>query len=100
SGATTNPRLALVWDASLDLTIKLLYGSAFRAPAFTEQYSINNPVSRGNPNLRPETTRTFEAAMSWQPRKDMQVNVNVFRYDMKDIIRTVPNPVPGTGSTS
>lgn len=87
-GTTTNPRAALVWDAHLDLTAKLLYGRAFRAPAFTEQYSINNPVIRGNAALKPETISTLEAAFSWQARSDTQVNLSLFRYDMKDIIRT------------
>lgn len=98
-GSTTNPRVALVWDASLDLTAKLLYGRAFRAPSFNEEYSLNNPVARGNSNLEPETNQTIEAAFSWQARKDIQVNLNFFRYDMRDIIRTVPNAVPGTGAT-
>lgn len=98
-GGTTNPRLALVWDATLDLTAKLLYGHAFRAPAFVEQYSINNPVQQGNPNLRPETNRTLEAAFSWQARKDTQVNLSFFHYEMKDIIRTVANAAPAVGST-
>lgn len=87
-GTTTNPRAALVWDASLDVTVKLLYGRAFRAPAFTEQYSINNPVIRGNANLKPETISTWEAAFSWQARADTQVNLSLFRYGMKDMIRT------------
>ncbi len=87
-GGTTNPRLALVWDATLDLTAKLLYGRAFRAPAFTELYSVNNPVIRANPNLKPETIDTLETAFSWQARKDTQVNLNIFYYEMNDIIRT------------
>lgn len=97
-GGTTNPRLALVWDATLDLTAKLLYGKAFRSPAFSEQYSINNPVNRGNPNLAPEIIQTVEAAFSWQARPDTQLSLSLYRYAMKDIIRTVANtpPVPGT----
>lgn len=87
-GGTTNPRAALVWDAKLDLTVKLMYGRAFRAPAFTEQYSINNPVIRGNAALKPETISTWEAAFAWQARADTQVNLSLFRYGMKDIIRT------------
>jgi outer membrane receptor protein involved in Fe transport len=87
-GTTTNPRAALVWDATLDLTVKLLYGQAFRAPAFTEQYSINNPVIRGNAALKPERIHTLEAAFAWQARSDTQVNLSLFRYRMKDIIRT------------
>lgn len=87
-GSTTNPRAALVWDANLDLTVKLLYGRAFRAPAFTEQYSINNPVIRGNAALQPEKISTLETAFAWQARADLQLNLSLFRYDMKDIIRT------------
>ncbi len=86
-GNTLNPRAALVWDASADLTAKLLYGSAFRAPSFTELYSINNPVVRGNPDLKPETINTWEAAFAWQARPDMDVNLSLFHYTMKDIIR-------------
>ncbi len=37
-GGATNPRFALVSDASIDLTAKLLYGSACRAPASVESY--------------------------------------------------------------
>ena len=97
-GGTTNPRLALVWDATLDLTAKLLFGQAFRAPAVGEQYGVN-PVANGNPDLKPESIRTLEAAFSWQAREDTQANLSIFRYDMRDAIRAVPNFTAGTGST-
>lgn len=97
-GGTTNPRLALVWDARYDLTAKFLYGRAFRAPAFNESYGLN-PVANGNPNLKPERIATTELALSWQANKDVLLNLNIFRYDMQDIIRAVANPTPGTGST-
>lgn len=93
-GSTNNPRLALVWDASYSLTAKLLYGRSFRAPSFSEEYSINNPVNRGNPNLRPETNSTIETVLNWRPAKDLELNLSVFHYEMKDIIR-----IP-TGSTT
>ncbi len=54
-GGSINPRLALVWAARHNLTSKFLYGRAFRAPTFTELYSINNPVALGNRDLHPET---------------------------------------------
>ncbi|MFA7239542.1 MAG: TonB-dependent receptor [Sulfuricellaceae bacterium] len=98
-GGTTNPRLALVWDATLNLTAKLLYGRAFRAPSFSEEYAINNPVQLGNPNLKPETISTVEAAFSWQARKDTQVNLSFFHYDADSIIRSVTNPAPAVGAT-
>ncbi len=91
-GGTTNPRAALVWDASADLTAKVLYGRAFRAPSFSERYSVNNPVLRGNPDLKPEIINTLETAFSWQARPDTQLQLSVFRYAMKDIIRTAGFP--------
>lgn len=96
-GGTTNPRLALVWDAAYDLTAKLLYGQAFRAPSFVEQYGIN-PVANGNPDLKPETIRTLEAAFSWQPRRDTQLNLSLFRYQMEDVIRLVGTSYANTGA--
>ncbi|MFZ6743148.1 TonB-dependent receptor plug domain-containing protein [Undibacterium sp. JH2W] len=97
-GGTTNPRLALVWDARHDLTAKFLYGRAFRAPAFNESNGLN-PVANGNPNLKPERIATTELALSWQANQDILLNLNVFRYNMQDIIRAVANPTPGTGAT-
>ncbi|HJW23958.1 MAG TPA: TonB-dependent receptor [Rhodocyclaceae bacterium] len=97
-GATTNPRLAVVWEAAYNLTAKVLYGGAFRAPSFNEQYGIN-PVNNGNPSLQPERIRTLEGALSWQVRKDAQVTLSVFRYTMSNIIRPVANPAPTPGST-
>jgi outer membrane receptor protein involved in Fe transport len=98
-GDTTNPRLALVWDASLDVTAKLLYGRAFRAPSFLESYGLSNPVAIGNPLLSPETNGTLEAALSWQASASLLLKANLYRYQMDDIIRTVPNAIAGTGST-
>ena len=31
-GGTTNPRLALVWDAAYNIVVKAMHGTAFRAP--------------------------------------------------------------------
>ncbi|NRF69901.1 TonB-dependent receptor [Aquincola sp. S2] len=99
AGGTTNPRLALVWDATVDWTVKVLYGQAFRAPTFSELYATNNPIAHGNPALRPETTRTVEAVSSWQATPDLQLTLSIYSYRMRDIARTVPNPSPAPGTT-
>ncbi|MEJ6001454.1 TonB-dependent receptor plug domain-containing protein [Paucibacter soli] len=98
-GGTTNPRLALVWEAAYNWTAKLLYGRAYRAPGFAELHSITNPVARGNPAVKPETIGTAEAVLLWQPRRDLQLEASAFSYRMRDIIRTTANPTPGTGTT-
>lgn len=96
-GSTTNPRLALVWDAAYDVTAKLLYGTAFRAPTLNEQISNSNPASQVNASLRPETIRTLEAAIAWQASRRLKVNLNVFHYQMEDLIRPVPKAAPAIG---
>lgn len=89
-GDTTNPRLALVWDAAYNVVVKTLYGRAFRAPSFAEQFNINNPVTLGNPDVGPETIDTGELALSWQPVSNMQTGLSLFHYRMQDIIRFLP----------
>ncbi|MES2262232.1 MAG: TonB-dependent receptor [Pseudomonadota bacterium] len=98
-GGTTNPRLALVWDARFDLTAKLLYGRAFRAPSFNESYGAANPVTLGNPDLKPETNGTLEAAFAWQAHADAQINLTLYRYAMANIIRLLPSAAAGTYAT-
>jgi outer membrane receptor for ferrienterochelin and colicins len=89
-GGTTNPRLALVWDAAYNVVVKVMHGSAFHAPSFQELYTINNPVTFGNLNLKPETIKTDELAFSWQATSALKNDLNFFHYRMSNIIR--PNP--------
>lgn len=98
AGGTTNPRLALVWEARHDLTAKVLAGRAFRAPSFNELYGVNNPVNQGNPGLKPETITSTEAAVSWQARRELQLNANVFRYIVRNMIRAVSTTGPAGAS--
>ncbi len=91
-GDTTNPRLALVWDTSQNVTTKFLYGRAFRAPSFAELFNENNPVLLGNANLEPEVVDTLEAAIAWQPVFNVDVGFSVFFYEIDDLIQFVPGP--------
>jgi iron complex outermembrane receptor protein len=90
-GNTVNPRGALVWETRYDLTTKLMYGSAFRAPSFTEMYIVNNPSALGNPSLKPETMDTLELAFDYRPRDKLRLGLNIFNYWWKDLIRFVPD---------
>ncbi len=98
-GSTINPRLALVWDARHDMTVKLLYGRAFRAPSFAELFVINNPIVLGNPDLDPETIHTIELAIDYRPSFTIRTGINLFAYEIHDLIRFVPDP-SGTSATA
>ncbi|MDP3651891.1 MAG: TonB-dependent receptor [Rhodoferax sp.] len=92
-GNTTNPRLTLVWEARQNVTTKLMYGTAFRAPSFVELYAAGNPVALGNPKLTPEKIRTLEGAVSWQVRHNVETSLSLFRHEISDLIA-----VSGTGT--
>jgi len=89
-GDTVNPRVALVWDTSYNLTTKFLYGRAFRAPSFNEQFNMGNPVAVGNEDLDPEVINTYEIAFDYTHSGDLSGGLNLFYYDMEDIIRFTP----------
>jgi outer membrane receptor for ferrienterochelin and colicins len=85
-GDTVNPRLAVVWATRYNLTSKLLYGRAFRAPSFKELYFDNNPVQHGNADLKPETIDMLELAFDYRPTFDLQTRMNLFTYRIADLI--------------
>jgi iron complex outermembrane receptor protein len=90
-GDTLNPRAALVWTINKQLTSKMLYGRAFRAPNFSELGTKNNPILRGNPALQPETIDTYEWAFDYHPHAALRTSANVYYYQIDDLITAVPD---------
>lgn len=97
-GSTFNPRLALVWSTSLNLTSKLLYGRAFRAPSFAELLTLNNPVALGNSSLAPEIIDTIELAFNYSYSPDLSFDFNIYKYEIEDLITFVQNGNSGTAT--
>ncbi|MFT5295652.1 MAG: outer membrane receptor for ferrienterochelin and colicins [Colwellia sp.] len=91
-GSSVNPRAALVWQANHNLTAKVLYGSAFRAPSFNEMFLINNPSALGNPDVKPEEIDTWEVALEYKPSFDVRLAVNIYQYEATNLIDKVPSP--------
>ncbi|MFA6433916.1 MAG: TonB-dependent receptor [Elusimicrobiales bacterium] len=60
-GKTVNPRFAAVYDLSQDTTLKLMGGSAFKAPGPFEMFYSFPGLNKANPSLEPEKIRTYEA---------------------------------------
>ncbi len=96
-GSTTNPRLALVWEARQNVTAKLMYGTAFRAPSFVELYAGGNPVAVGNPTLTPEKIKTMEGVVSWQAGPNLETSLSLFRHEISDLIGVTGTTYQNTG---
>lgn len=91
-GSTFNPRVALVWSTTHQLTSKFLYGRAFRAPAFAELLVVNNPIALGNSELEPETIDTYELAFNYNYSQDFSLDFNLYNYKIDDFITFAPDP--------
>ena len=85
-GSTFNPRAALIWDVNERLTTKLLYGQAFRAPSFLEQYQQNSQLFVGTPGLDPEEIETIELAFDYRPVRTLRTALNIYYYEIDDLI--------------
>ncbi len=94
-GNTVNPRAGVVWNFLKDTDMKLLYGQAFRAPSFLELYNAGNPVLLGNPDLKPEKIKTYEASLGYRFKTSHSISVNYFYNDINDLITPDTSTSPG-----
>jgi outer membrane receptor protein involved in Fe transport len=73
---STVPRGGVIWTPSRIVSVKVLYGEAFRPPSLDE-ISLNLPDIHGNPNLRPEIVETFDLGLTLQFSR-LQLGANYF----------------------
>ncbi len=83
--SSVTPRVAVVSQPSDKITVKLMFGSAFRAPTNSEIYAAP-PGSE----LKVERIRTYEANFIWNISKTYLLQVNGFRNELTDCI-SIPN---------
>ncbi|KAF1044713.1 TonB-dependent receptor domain-containing protein [Xylophilus sp.] len=99
-GQHWSPRLYSVWHASEQVTFKGGVSRGFRAPdirsiapgyAYTTggagcTYGANGTcgVIIGDPNLKPETSTSYEIAALWDNQRDLSASATVFYTDFKD----------------
>jgi iron complex outermembrane receptor protein len=94
-GGTTNPRVALIYSPLARTTIKLLYGQAFRAPNAYELY-YEGGGNKANPNLHPETIRTYEAVLEQGVGERIRLVADAFSFDIRNLIAQVTDPTDNT----
>lgn len=87
-GGTANPRLGLIYHPFSRTAIKLLYGSAFRAPSAYELYYYA-PGYTPTLDLKPETIKTYELAVEHAMGRRFHVTGNLFRNQIDDLITEV-----------
>ena len=90
-GVQNVPRLAVRLDPVDQLKLRVSVGKGYRAPTFKELYlRFDNPsvgyTVRGNPNLSPERSLSYQASADWKPIAPLNLNVSAFRNEVVDLI--------------
>lgn len=84
-----SPRVALVYSASPDFSLKALYGNAFRFASPFEQFIANSIISgSGRGNIKPEDITNFELSSDWHIRQKIKWRNTIFYSMLKDQIST------------
>lgn len=88
TGANTNPRVALIWHATLRDTAKLVYGTAYRAPNAYELYYAfpGDGGQAANPGLQAEHISTRELILEHRYADPGFARLSLFRYRTRDLI--------------
>lgn len=115
AGSTTNPKVAVSWSPTDAVTLRGSYGTSFRAPSLFQTNVggqsetvlafdpfAGNPAGTcnlgapsvafpagtavGNPNLKPESARNFNAGFVARPAGGLRFSVDYWRFNYNDII--------------
>lgn len=110
-GNTTNPKFGVTWKPVSSLTVRGSYGTSFRAPTFVETSQLAGGaglyydtlpgangnltgigLAGGNPNLQPETAKTWSAGGEFAPTgglKGLVLSGTYFHIDYRNQIQAL-----------
>lgn len=116
-GSTTNPQVGLIWRATDEFRFRGTYGKSFKAPLLDNlnpvsqlviPYPESDPrtggttnvliVQGGNPNLRPETAKTWTVGLDFQARSIPGLTFKGTYFDIEYSNRIVS--IDGSGFNS
>lgn len=83
-GGTLSPRLGVIYDLNAVTTVKLLHGTAFRAPNPYERFYYEEQWR--HPVLEPEEIRTSEAVLERYWGSVYRSHVSFYYYDVEKLV--------------
>lgn len=83
SEVTVNSGLG--YQVTDDIRMVINYGTGFKTPTFNDLYYPTDPYSKGNPNLKAETSNTSE--LLWQYKtQQLQIGSSVYQTNVENLI--------------
>jgi iron complex outermembrane receptor protein len=80
---TLSPTVSGAMWLSQRLKLRASGSRAFRVPSYTDLY-YHDPGNVGNPGLKPESARTYEAGLDWIPSAKVRGDLTVFQRRVQD----------------
>ncbi len=90
-GEVASPRLAVILMPSSSTSLKLLYGTAFRAPNPFELSYVSVEFKRPD-HLDPETIRTWELAVNQALTGNLFLGAGLFTFDLDGLVTLTTDP--------
>lgn len=84
---------ALSYHLNADNQLILSYSEGFRVPTFADLYWPWDAGYQGNPNLKPEKSRSYELQWRSQLGPTTELEASLYRTDFRDLIVYVSDPV-------
>ncbi len=108
---TFDPKITLLWRPIDSLSGRFSYSTSFKVPSVQQLFgsittvanqtdfggdsAFRPSITDGNPQLKPETARTFNFGASWAPTdgfaEGFQIDVDYYNYQYEDIITREPS---------
>ncbi|MEX2273034.1 MAG: TonB-dependent receptor [Vicinamibacterales bacterium] len=93
-GSAFSPKAAVNARVTDALRLRASFGEGFRAPDLGQLFYRFVPAANvyqviGNPNLGPESSRSWQAGADFTPSSRMRVGVNAFHNDVDNLIEAV-----------
>ncbi len=101
-GNNLGPKIALRLAPLPALTVRVSYGSGFRAPSFKELLLLFENtgagyVVQGNLQLRPELSRSVNFGVELNPASAVTISANGYRNDLTDLIQPLLSQAGSAG---
>ncbi|MGD0798840.1 MAG: TonB-dependent receptor [Acidobacteriaceae bacterium] len=85
-GSVFSPSAAAAYTLTGTLRLRASAGHGFRQPTYVDLYYAD-PATNGNPNLKPETSWSYEAGLDWKPSSGrLTLTATGFRLQQTDVI--------------
>lgn len=92
-GSDWNPRAGLIYQLGTGSAVKLLYGSAFRAPNNFERLYGDDRTQKPNTALAPEHIRTYELLVEKLLNRHVKWSISAYQYQARQLIDLALDPV-------